>query len=59
MAEKIKLSGVPKSMLQTIYARAKESKGRGAICDQKAEEIVGALNYDFHLRTRIPPCTAV
>lgn len=37
MAEKIKRSGVPETMLQTIYARAKESQGRGAICDQKAE----------------------
>ena len=29
MKEKIKLSGVPETMLQTIYARAKESGGRG------------------------------
>ena len=36
-------------MLQTIYARAKESKGRGAIHDLKAEEIVGKLDYDFSL----------
>lgn len=36
MAEKIKLTGVPETMLQTIYARAKESKGRGAIHDSKA-----------------------
>ena len=27
MAEKISLSGVPETMLQTIYARAKESRG--------------------------------
>ena len=49
MTEKMKLSGVPETMLQTIYARAKESKGRGAIHDQKAEEIIGALDYDFSL----------
>lgn len=49
MTEKITLSGVPETMLQTIYARAKESKGRGAIRDKKAEEIVGKLNYDFSL----------
>ena len=30
MDEKIKLSGVPETMLQTVYARAKESRGRGA-----------------------------
>ena len=40
MREKIKLSGVPETMLQTIYARAKESRGRGAIHDAKAEEII-------------------
>lgn len=49
MKEKIKLSGVPETMLQTIYARAKESRGRGAIHDAKAEEIIGKLDYDFSL----------
>lgn len=28
MSEKITLSGVPETMLQTVYARAKESKTR-------------------------------
>ena len=49
MAEKIKLSGVPETMLQTIYARAKESAGRGVIHDKKAEEIISHLDYDFSL----------
>lgn len=49
MAEKMSLSGVPETMLQTIYARAKESRGRGAIHDAKAEEIVEKLHYDFSL----------
>ena len=49
MAEKKKLSGVPETMLQTVYARAKESMGRGAIHDRKAEEIIGNLDYDFSL----------
>lgn len=49
MREKIKLSGVPETMLQTVYARAKESSGRGAIHDAKAEEIVERLDYDFSL----------
>ena len=49
MKEKIKLSGVPETMLQTIYARAKESRGRGAIHDAKAEEIIEKLDYDFFL----------
>ena len=49
MKEKIRLSGVPETMLQTVYARAKESRGRGAIHDAKAEEIVEKLDYDFSL----------
>ena len=49
MNEKITLSGVPKTMLQTLYARAKESRGRGAVEDKKAEEIIDRLDYDFSL----------
>lgn len=49
MAETITLSGVPETMLQTVYARAKESRRRGAIRDLKAEEIIGRLDYDFSL----------
>ena len=49
MKEKIRLSGVPETMLQTVYARGKESRGRGAIHDLKAEEIIGRLDYDFSL----------
>ena len=49
MREIIKLSGVPETMLQTIYARAKESRGRGAIHDAKAEELIEKLDYDFAL----------
>ena len=49
MREKIKLSGVPETMLQTVYARAKESSGRGAIHDAKAEELIEKLDYDFSL----------
>ena len=52
MAEKISLSGVPETMLQTVYARAKESSGRGAIRDRKAEETIGGLQYDFSLADR-------
>ncbi len=49
MGEKIKLTGVPETMLQTVYARAKESSTRGAIHDEKAEQIIAALDYDFSL----------
>ena len=52
MDEKITLSGVTETMLQTVYARAKESRTRGAICDKKAEQIVEKLNYDFSLADR-------
>ena len=52
MNETITLSGVPETMLQTVYARAKESRRRGAITDKKAEEIVEKLNYDFSLADR-------
>ena len=47
MKEKIKLSGVPETMLQTVFARAKETKTRGAITDSKAVEIIDRLDYDF------------
>ena len=36
-------------MLQTVYARARESRGRGVIRDAKAEELVEKLDYDFSL----------
>ena len=49
MNEKVTLSGVPETMLQTVYARARESATRGAITDKKAEEIIGKLHYDFSL----------
>ena len=49
MPEKITLSGVPETMLQTLYARARESRGRGVIRDKKAEELIARLDYDFTL----------
>ena len=49
MNEKITLSGVPETMLQTVYARARESRGRGVIRDAKAEKLVEKLDYDFSL----------
>ena len=47
MSEKITLSGVPETMLQTVYARAKETKTRGAITDNKA--VIDRLDYDFSM----------
>ena len=52
MAEKISLSGVPETMLQTVYARAKETEQRGAICDKKAVEIVIARTIVLDRRVK-------
>ena len=48
-SSKVTLSGVPETMLQTVYARAKESQNRGAVRDEKAVEIIRRLDYDFFL----------
>lgn len=48
-SSKVTLSGVPETMLQTVYARAKESPGRGAIHDATAEQLIEKLPYDFSL----------
>lgn len=46
--EKVTVKGVPETMLQTLYARAKESqKKEHYIYDPKAVEIVSQLEYDF------------
>lgn len=46
--EKINIQGVPETMIQTLYARAKESKKPDhKIYDAKAIEIVSRLDYDF------------
>lgn len=46
--EKIKIEGVPETMLQTLYARAKETqKENHKINDQKAVEIIKKMDYDF------------
>ena len=45
---KVDITGVPETMLQTLYARAKESrKPDHVIYDVKAIEIVDSLDYDF------------
>ena len=48
MKEKVKVTGVPETMIQTLYARAKETKKADAkIRDEMAVEIVKQLDYDF------------
>ena len=52
MPDRISLSGVPETMLQTLYARAEESRTRGAIHDEAAEALVSKLDYDFSIAKR-------
>ena len=48
MKEKVTVTGVPETMIQTLYARAKESQKPDAkIKDTMAVEIVSELDYDF------------
>lgn len=48
MKEKVKVTGVPETMIQTLYARAKETqKPNAKIRDEIAVEIVGKMDYDF------------
>lgn len=50
MKEKIKVTGVPETMIQTLYARANETKKDNAkIRDDIAVEIVEKLDYDFSM----------
>lgn len=52
--EKDKMQGIPETMLQTLYARAQESKKDDRhIYDEKAIEIVSELDYDFPRRRTI------
>ena len=46
--EKVQITGIPETMIQTLYARAKESqKVKPLIVDPQAVEIVKRLDYDF------------
>lgn len=46
--KKIEMTGVPETMIQTLYARAMESEREGHfIYDKKAMEIVKEMDYDF------------
>lgn len=48
--EKITLTGVPETMMQTVFARAQETqKPNHKIADEKAVELVSHLDYDFSL----------
>ena len=48
MKVKVNVTGVPETMVQTLYARAKETKKQNAkIKDEIAVELVERLDYDF------------
>ena len=48
MKEKVNVTGVPETMVQTLYARAKETRKKNAkINDKIAVEFVKNLDYDF------------
>ena len=50
MKEKVNVTGVPETMVQTLYARAKETKKQNAkIRDEIAVELVKKLDYDFSI----------
>ena len=50
MKEKVNVTGVPETMVQTLYARAKETKKQNAkIKDEIAVELVEKLDYDFSM----------
>ena len=50
MKEKVNVTGVPETMVQTLYARAKETKKQNAkIKDEIAVELVEKLEYDFSI----------
>ena len=49
MKEKVNVTGVTETMVQTLYARAKETKKQNAkIKDEIAVELVEKLDYDFY-----------
>lgn len=50
--EKITLSGMPGTMLQPLYARAKESQTHGAIHDDTAVRLVQQLDYNFDFSSK-------
>ena len=56
---KVKMGAVPETMLQTMYARARESQKPDAVIhDDKAVEIVQKLDYDFSLADKDAPMSS-
>ena len=56
---KVSMGAVPETMLQTMYARARESlKPDAVIHDEKAVEIIQKLDYDFSLADKDAPMSS-
>ena len=56
---KVSMGAVPETMLQTMYARAKESQKPDAVIhDEKAVEIIQKLDYDFSLADKDAPMSS-
>ncbi len=57
MKEKVNVTGVPETMVQTLYARAKkkQKKQNAKIRDEIAVELVEKLDYNFSKQIRIMP----
>ncbi|MCR5165670.1 MAG: class I SAM-dependent methyltransferase [Oscillospiraceae bacterium] len=56
---KVSMGAVPETMLQTMYARARESqKPNAVIHDEKAVEIIQKLDYDFTLADKDAPMSS-
>ena len=59
MNGKTELSGVPETMLQTVYARAGKVAGVGPFATGKRKRSLTVWIMIFLLRRRIQPCAAV
>ena len=56
---KVSMGAVPETMLQTMYARARESQKPDAVIhDDKAVEIIKKLDYDFSLADKDAPMSS-
>ena len=56
---KVSMGAVPETMLQTMYARARETqKPNAVIHDDKAVEIIEKLDYDFSLADKDAPMSS-
>lgn len=58
MPEKITLTGVPETMLQTVYARARKARDAAQSAMKRRSRSLEVLTMIFPSRRRIRPCAA-